>query len=156
MREASKSDGIVLADVGGTNVRFAIAGDRTLGPIAHMKVADYPQFGDALAAFLDSQATARPSVRGAILGAAGFVQDGHCALTNNPWVVAEDELRARFGFAHVRIVNDFEAIAWSLPRLVADDLRMAGGQAAKAGAPMVVLGPGTGLGVAAGWRHRHR
>jgi glucokinase len=138
----------VLADVGGTNVRFAIARDGTLGPVAHMRVADYPQFGDALAAFLDGQATG-PSVRRAILGVAGVVENGHCALTNNPWVVATNEIRTRFGFTHIRIVNDFEAIAWSLPRLAADDLRMVGGRSAKAGAPMVVLGPGTGLGVAA-------
>ena len=42
-------------------------------------------------------------------------EGGRCALTNNPWIVDAHELRARFGFADVHIVNDFEAIAWSLP-----------------------------------------
>jgi len=148
VEKSSRPDGIVLADVGGTNVRFAIARNGTPGPIAHLSVADYPQFGDALAAFLERQAT-RVSVGRAILGVAGFVENDHCALTNNPWVVSAKELRARFGLSHVRIVNDFEAIAWSLPHLAAADLCAIGGQAPKPGAPKVVLGPGTGLGVAA-------
>jgi len=148
MKEAGKSDGTVLADVGGTNVRFAIARDGKLGPIAHMKVADYSQFGDALSVFLSRQATETP-VRRAVLAAAGAVGDGHCALTNNRWVIVADELSARFGFSSVHIINDFEAIAWSLPRLAAEDLCRVGGRAAKASAPKVVLGPGTGLGVAA-------
>jgi glucokinase len=78
------------------------------------------------------------------------VVDGQrCALTNNPWTVDGDELRARFGLADIHIVNDFEALAWSLPHLAPSDLRRIGGWEPKPKAPMVVLGPGTGLGVAA-------
>lgn len=142
------AEGIVLADIGGTNVRFSIFHDGSLGPIAHLRVAHYRQFGDALDAFLTGHA-AHSSVRRAILGAAGVVENGRCALTNNRWIVSIGELRARFGFAEVRIVNDFEAIAWSLPLLTGSDLCMIGGQSGKAGALRVVLGPGTGLGVAA-------
>jgi len=47
-----KVDGVVLADVGGTNVRFAVLEDGKLGPVAHMAVADYQRFSDALAAFI--------------------------------------------------------------------------------------------------------
>ncbi len=147
MGKRDVAERIVLADIGGTNVRFSIFHNGALGPITHLKVADYPQFGDALDAFLAGQA-AQGTVRHAIFGAAGVVEHGRCALTNNRWIVVADELRARFGFALVRIVNDFEAIAWSLPRLTAADLCMIGGLSGKKGAPMVVLGPGTGLGVA--------
>jgi glucokinase len=63
--------------------------------------------------------------------------------------VAADELRARFGFSDVHIVNDFEAVAWSLPNFSGNDLRAVGGGRPRKDAPMVVLGPGTGLGVAA-------
>ena len=83
------------------------------------------------------------------LGVAGVVEGDRCALTNNPWVVDAAELRARFGFADIRVVNDFEAIAWSLPHLTRDDIGKIGGRERVAQAPMVVLGPGTGLGVAA-------
>ena len=56
---------------------------------------------------------------------------------------------ARFGFSGISIINDFEAVAWSLPHLAGEDLRTVGGREPVAEAPMVVLGPGTGLGVAA-------
>jgi glucokinase len=143
-----KVDGVVLADVGGTNVRFAVLEDGKLGPVAHMAVADYQRFSDALAAFMARRADPRP-IRYALLGVAGVVESERCALTNNLWVVAASELSSRFGFSDVQIVNDFEAVAWSLPRFNPGDLRMIGGGEPKANAPMVVLGPGTGFGVAA-------
>ena len=137
---------ILLGDVGGTYVRFAVLSNGAPGAIAHMTVADYASFGDALAAFLAK----RPEpIRSAVLGVAGVVEGERCALTNSPWVVEAAELRARLGLRDIRIVNDFEAIAWSLPRLVRRDLRQLGGGEPKADAPMLVLGPGTGLGVAA-------
>ena len=146
--EGDESDAVLLADVGGTNVRFAVLGRAGLGPIAHMAVDDYENFADGLAAFMARQPNSA-AIRHAVFGVAGVVEEGRCALTNNTWVVDAAQLRARFGFAGSHIVNDFEAVAWSLPRLAASDLSMIGGGAPKRGAPMVVLGPGTGLGVAA-------
>lgn len=146
--ENSKSEGVVLGDVGGTNVRFAAFRNGAVGSIEHMKVGDYQLFADALDAFMAAQAD-RSSIRHALFGVAGVVYGERCKLTNNPWVVAADELRARFGFADVHSVNDFEAVAWSLALLSADELRMIGGREPKSDAPLVVLLPGTGLGVAA-------
>jgi len=142
------ADRVVLADVGGTNVRFAVLTGNVLGPIAHMAVRDNARFNDALAIFMARQAK-KPAIRSAIFAVAGVVEGERCALTNNPWVVDAAELRARFGFIGISIVNDFEAIAWSLPHLTRNDLRTVGGHEPAAQAPMVVLGPGTGLGVAA-------
>ena len=82
-----------------------------------MAVADYKQFADGLAAFMADRAD-RDMIRHALFGVAGVVEDERCALTNNPWIVDVKELRARFGFADIHLVNDFEAVAWSLPRLV--------------------------------------
>jgi glucokinase len=143
-----EAEGILLADVGGTNVRFAVLRDGKLGPVAYMAVTEYQQFADAVAAFIAGQADA-PSIRYALFDVAGIVEGGRCALTNNDWVVDAAEMSKRFGFAEIQIVNDFEAVAWSLPQMTADDLRVIGGGAPKPGAPMAVLGPGTGLGVAA-------
>lgn len=148
MAEHHKSEGVVLADVGGTNVRFAVWKNGVLTPIEHLRVADYQQFADAFRAFLADRADRSP-IRHALLGVAGVVEGERCALTNNPWVVAADELRSRFGFSSVRIFNDFEVVAWSLPHFASSDLCMIGGGKPKTDAPMVVLGPGTGLGVAA-------
>ena len=146
--EGDESDAVLLADVGGTNVRFALLRRAGLGPIAHMAVNDYQNFADGLASFIALQPNST-AIRHALFGVAGVVEDGRCALTNNAWVVDTAQLRARFGFAGTHIVNDFEAVAWSLPLLAASDLSMIGGGPPKPGAPMVVLGPGTGLGVAA-------
>jgi glucokinase len=144
----AKSAGVILADVGGTNVRFAVLKNAVLSRIEHMAVSDYQNFADALAAYL-SHRTDAGVIRRAVFAAAGVVEGERCALTNNPWIVDANELRARFGFADVHIVNDFEAIAWSLPQLAPKDLRKLGGLDAKINAPMLALGPGTGLGVAA-------
>jgi len=151
MSPASASGGdrrFVLADVGGTHVRFALLSGGELGPIEHMAVRDHAQFGDALAAYLAGQDGHAP-LHGAILAVAGVVDGERCALTNSAWVVDGPELRARFGLQTVRLLNDFEAIAWSLPHLPASALRAVGGGERVAHAPMAVLGPGTGLGVAA-------
>lgn len=139
---------VVLADVGGTNVRFAVLTGNVLGPIEHMAVRDHARFTDALAVFMARQ-TEYGAIRSAILGVAGVVEGDRCALTNNPWIVDVAELRARFGLTGIHIINDFEAIAWALPNFAADDVLTIGGRKPAAGAPMVVLGPGTGLGIAA-------
>jgi len=143
-----KSESTVLGDIGGTNARFAVLQDGALSDVEHIKVSEYQQFADALDAFL-KRCPAGRSIHHAIFGVAGVVERERCALTNNPWIVAADELRARFNFSTIHIVNDFEALAWSLPHLTAKDLRLIGGRKPNVAAPMVVVGPGTGLGVAA-------
>ena len=147
MTERDKSDDVVLADVGGTNVRFAVLKDGALGPVAHLTVAEYERFTDALAAFMVHQ-PGRSAICNAIFGVAGVVEDGRCVLTNNPWVVDAQELRTRFRFTEVYVVNDFEVLAWSLPHFTSNDVRKLGGFEVKSNAPMLVLGPGTGLGAA--------
>jgi glucokinase len=146
MDVAATSHGILLADVGGTNVRFAMLRGTEVGPVTYYEVADYVTFADAMAAYL---AATKAAVRGAVLAAAGVVTAERCALTNNDWIIDAAELRARFALASVRLVNDFEAIAWALPQLAPSDVRQIGGTRPVVAAPMAVLGPGTGLGVAA-------
>lgn len=137
----------LLADVGGTNVRFAVLSAGSMGPIGHIRVADHPHFDDALTAYLKGRVD-RDTIREAIFAVAGVVEGERCVMTNSPWVIDAPELRKRFGFANVRLLNDFAAVAWSLPRLAAADLRQIGGDDPKGNAPKLALGPGTGLGVA--------
>jgi len=137
---------ILLGDVGGTNARFAMLSDGALGPIEHLAVARYVRFDDALAAYFEGKTD---KISRALFAVAGVVRGERCEMTNSPWVVDAGELRARFGFAVVRLINDFEAVAWSLPQLAPDELRQIGGGEPKPGALKLALGPGTGLGVAA-------
>lgn len=143
---------VLLADIGGTNARFALLADGTVGTIAHMAVSDYGSFREALDKYLGNLPEAG-TIRAAILAVSGAVQNGRCALTNNPWVIDAADLRAAYGFSTVRLINDFEAVAWSLPRLSPDKLLQIGGGQPIVGAPLAALGPGTGLGVAASIPH---
>ena len=63
------------------------------------------------------------------------------------WTIDAAQLREVAGFETVCLVNDFEAMAWSLPALGASDLFPLGKQRAVADAPMLAVGPGTGFGV---------
>jgi glucokinase len=139
---------VLLADFGGTNARFALLADGTVGTIAHMAVGDYGSFRAALSAYLGSLLEIG-TIRAAILAVPGAVENGRFALTNNPWAIDAAELSATYGFSTVRLLNDFEAVAWSLPRLSPDKLVRIGGRQPIEGAPLAALGPGTGLGVAA-------
>jgi glucokinase len=139
---------VLLADVGGTNARFAVLAGGAIGPIEHIRVADHTRFEGALAAYFEShRGGAAP--RQAIFAVAGVVEGGRCIMTNSPWVVDAGALRTRFGFADVHLLNDFAAVAWSLPQLATEDLRQIGGGQPKPDALKLALGPGTGLGVAA-------
>jgi glucokinase len=143
---------VLLADIGGTNARFALLADGTVGTVAHMAVSDFGSFREALSAYLGGTPQAG-TIRAAILAVAGAVRNGRYDLTNNPWVIDAAELRAACGFSTVRLINDFEAVAWSLPRLSPDKLLRIGGRQPVVGAPLAALGPGTGLGMAVSIPH---
>jgi glucokinase len=138
---------VVLADIGGTNARFALARDGEILHGAHLAVADYPGPREALDAFLAGTGPL-PAPRRAALAVAGPVEGETARLTNSPWRVAAAELQSSFGFDQVILVNDFAAVAWAVPRLGAGDLVSIGAGHARAQAPVAVIGPGTGLGVA--------
>jgi glucokinase len=136
----------LLADIGATNARFALlrrGGE--IGPVRTLAVADYPKFTDAMTAFL---AASRVPLVGAVLAVAGPVEGERAVMTNCPWVIDAAELRRVLGVPAVRVINDFEATAWSLSALEPGHVAAVGVGRALAGAPMVVLGPGTGLGLA--------
>jgi glucokinase len=144
---AASAEAVLLGDVGATNARFAVLVDGVLGPIKWIEVAHHPTFGEAIQHFVQSHPHKHQTTR-ALLAVAGPVEGGRCHFTNSPRTVDGQDLRSRFGFQSVELVNDFEATALSLPHLAKQDLRFIGGGRAVLGAPMVVLGPGSGLGVA--------
>jgi len=138
---------VLLGDIGATNARFALLTRGALGSVAWIEVAQYPNFEDAVDALLKSRFDG-VEVSHAVLAVAGPVESGRCNFTNCSWTVDARDIRKRFAFDTVRVVNDFEATALSLPHLGEDDLYRVGGGRAVLHAPKVVLGPGSGLGVA--------
>ena len=107
----------LVADVGGTNVRFALAsrpGDVTA--VRRYQVADHPTFEDALATYIRNEPSAR-TVTALAIGAAGPVENGTVQLTNAPWAIRETGVSAMLNGSPVRIINDLEAVAAGLPHL---------------------------------------
>jgi len=136
----------LLGDIGATNARFAKLIDGQLGDIKSFEVARFPTFQELLRTFLRDHCSGI-SFTDALLALAGPIDHGRCTLTNSLWVIDPRELKESFGF-DVQIVNDFQAVAYSLPSLTSSDLEKIGNGKAEEGAPKVVLGPGSGLGVA--------
>jgi glucokinase len=148
MSEARPMRGEVLvADIGGTNARFALAELDTLAlsDIRQVRCGDHPSLEAALGDYLGSLA-ARPDR--AAIAVAGPVTGAEISLTNSTWSFATPELCRRFSLKDVQLLNDFAALALSLPYLAGADLHQIGGSAPVEHAAKTVLGPGTGLGVA--------
>lgn len=141
----SKSTHLV-ADIGGTRARFALLDAAGVpGDIRVLDVADHAGPCEAIEAYLTQVGPRQLSA--AALAIAAPVGDSPIRLTNADWVFSRDELLARLAIAHLRLLNDFTALALALPHLPANELRQVGGGTALTFAPKAVLGPGTGLGV---------
>ncbi len=143
---------LLIGDIGGTNARFALAdaGTPGFGDVVTLKCADYESADLAIREYLDTIGSAAPDV--VCLAAAGPIIDERVQFTNNHWVISTADLRDEFDIERVQLLNDFEAIACSVPFL-ADDERLPIGLpeaiSLESGDFVVgILGPGTGLGAA--------
>lgn len=143
---------VLIGDVGGTNARFALASPDVAGyrdeQILLCEDFDTPEL--AVQSYLDSLDSEPPEA--ACIAAAGPVVDGGVDFTNNDWHLKEKELSAVLGGVQARVLNDFEAVAFSLPELADTDLAAIGQhKAPDLGTDKFtvgVIGPGTGLGAA--------
>lgn len=141
---------LLIADIGGTNARFALAHTDAPGFSQEqtLKCADFPSVESAIDHYLEQVGGGAPDV--ICLAAAGPLVDNRINVTNNHWALAVDDLSATFGTDAVRLMNDFEAIAYCVPALDDDDCVAVGlpdPQPLPDGDYMVaIVGPGTGLG----------
>jgi glucokinase len=138
---------ILLADIGGTHSRFALLGaNGRPDQVVSWDNDDYGSLEIAIAAYI-AKVAAKPQA--AVIAVAGPVAGRDIALTNRSWQFNLDMLARRFGFSRIDAINDFEAQAWALGQLREGDTRIIGSAAQVTRGVKVVLGPGTGLGVAA-------
>ena len=139
----------LVGDIGGTNARLAVVD--SAGRIRNPKTypaGEYSSLTEVIAEYLETT-VGRQRLHNAVLAVAGPVVDGEIEFTNLDWRISEAELIGAFEFHAVRLVNDFAAQAMAAPVLDADDLRPIGDVTRGTdGAPMLVLGAGTGFGVA--------
>src|SRR5690606_7637675 len=91
--------------------------------------------------------------RTAILAVAAVVEGDSFTMTNRSWLIRPAELARRFSLGEIAVINDFEAQALAAAALPPEALEQIGGSRAEPDAARVVLGPGTGLGVAGLIRH---
>lgn len=145
----------LLADIGGSNARFAWVAQPGMAPqqVRTLAVGEHPSLAGAARAYLDGlvhSGVAAPGERpgSAALAVATVADADPIRFTNSPWSFARAELAAQLGLRTLLVLNDFEALSLSLPRLRAGQWQSLDGRAPRFDAPLAVVGPGTGLGVA--------
>lgn len=149
-RNKTPEESLLIGDIGGTNARFALADvDKpAFANVVTLQCNDYESADAAIKDYLKSLKAGPP--RAICLAAAGPIIDKRVRFTNNHWEIAADELAAEFSIDAVRLLNDFEAIAYSVPYLTGDDCMPIGlpePRPLDADNYMVgIIGPGTGLG----------
>ena len=137
----------LLADVGGTNARFAWQANAG-APIERVQVlpcAGHASLQAAVWAYLRHQNLPAPGA--AAVAIATPVSGDWVSMTNHHWSFSQAQVREEFGWSVFRVLNDFTALAMALPHLQGADLRQVGGTVAQPRGPRALIGAGTGLGV---------
>jgi glucokinase len=139
----------LLADVGATNIRFGLCPEGgSLCASDSFACAEFDGIESAARAFLERVHAPAPPDQG-FLAVAGPVTGDTISLTNHAWRFSIGDLSRALGMERLVVVNDFTAVALSLPYLAPEALRRIGAGSPVAETPMAVIGPGTGLGVSA-------
>jgi glucokinase len=139
----------LLADVGGTTVRFGsqFEADGKISHISRYPCAEFETLQEVICHHLVCERLGPPRI--CAVGIATPVTADNVRMTNHHWAFSIQALKEALQLERLLVLNDFSALALSLPVLKADALHQVGGGSAVFGAPMGLVGPGTGLGVAA-------
>jgi len=141
----SASD-LLVADIGGTNARFALSdGTNTLHDVRVLSAASFPNLDEAIAAYFAGLTRPRPTQ--ACFACACPTHGPEIKFTNSPWRFVKVDLKQKFQFDRFVVINDFEALAASVPTLSGAQLASLRAGTADPTSISLVVGPGTGLGV---------
>jgi len=139
----------LVADIGGTYARFGlVGGEGEVERILALRSAEFSGLREAIGAYLSMAGAERPPRQAAVAVASPATGD-RIEFTNLPWSFSIAQLRAELGLDRLLVLNDFTALALALPELPAEATTRIKDGEAMPGAPLAVLGPGTGLGVGA-------
>jgi glucokinase len=137
----------LIADVGGTNIRFAVvAGSEVLTEPESLRCADYPGIVEAAQTYLSGKGKGA-AFDEAAFAVAGAVTGDWIDITNNRWAFSQAEVARRLKVGRIKFLNDFTALALGLPHLPPESVITLNGAQGTPNAPIGVIGPGTGLGV---------
>ncbi|MBN7821342.1 glucokinase [Bowmanella sp. Y26] len=134
-----------VADVGGTNIRLAQVVDGQITQVKKYLCNDYATIADAIRAYTQNF----PALKFAAgcIAIACPVDKDLIKMTNHNWQFSKSALKAELALDCLEVINDYTAIAMSLPVLTDEQKVQIGGGQAQAGQNIAVFGPGTGLGV---------
>lgn len=146
---------ILIGDIGGTNARFALVVDSYAEPkiFPTVQTADFETIDDAIQTSVLDKTSVQPV--SAVFAVAGPVEGQEIDLTNCEWVVRPGQMKMTLGLSDIVVLNDFEAQALAVVALDEQHIEKIGGGQAEENGSRVVLGPGTGLGVAGLVHARH-
>ncbi|MDR5874680.1 glucokinase [Vreelandella gomseomensis] len=148
----------LIGDIGGTNARLALVtpGDITPHDIINLPCADYPGVIEAIQDYLSRVgATGDNAPREACLAFACPVHAERVKMTNNHWDFMKRDVRETLNLSLFKVINDFTAQALGVPHVTADDLVEVQAGDGQAHSTRLVIGPGTGLGVAGVFPGQH-
>ncbi|PXX47028.1 glucokinase [Undibacterium pigrum] len=142
---------LLVADIGGTHARFAITvlnvhGEVELRDYHRFACTDFASLAEIICTYRE---ITRQSFSHASIAIAGVIEADHVRNSNLPWPVSYKQTMQDSGLAQLRFLNDFAALAWSVPLIKpADAIILNQGHAERPAGPVLVVGPGTGLGAA--------
>ena len=138
----------LVGDIGGTNSRFGLVepGSIRVRDIDVHKNNNYGSLEESIAAYVKTRGIT--GLAAAAIAVAGPIDSEIVSLTNRDWTFTRESLRKAALAKRFHLLNDFEALALSLPHLEGDDIIQIGGETPSKPGVKIVLGPGTGLGMA--------
>ena len=139
----------LLADIGGSYARFTIESAPTaFQHTASLRCAEHADFHAAVTAYLAGLPAGQVArIEHAAIAIANPVEGDEVRMTNYHWQFSIEQMRQRLGFETLVVVNDFTALAMSLPQLLPNQRRQVGGGLARDRSVVGLLGAGSGLGV---------
>jgi glucokinase len=147
--EDSKSKIVLAGDIGGTKTNLGLfRGGETRPELLAMHSYSSPSAKDLNEMIADFMAKNPEHTRSACFGIAGPVLNGKCKVTKLPWEASEEDIRDRFKWQNVRLINDLAATAHSISLLENSELDTINAMPDDENGPVGIVAPGTGLGIA--------
>lgn len=138
----------LVGDIGGTNARFALWRDQQLEAVRVLPTARFARPEDAVRAYLEDAGHSLDALQAVCLACAGPVSGDEFIFTNNHWRLSRQAFCADLGLSDLLLINDFRAMALGMTRLREGELITVCEGRSEPGRARLVIGPGTGLGVA--------
>lgn len=143
---------LLAGDIGGTKTLLGLFEPSAPRPrpaaVRVFGTLDYRDLSSMIAEFIDGESAKAADIRAACFGVAGPVIDGAASLTNVPWKVDTRDVTSRFRFNRVILLNDLQAMAYSVPVLDASEVHVLQDGTPIPGGNIALIAAGTGLGEA--------